>query len=318
MNKNFKRFLFFFTTFAILFGIFIFRSAIFSGTLLLHGVPPYQISLLGEPATSCLSDPCKIRFTTGSKTLIAQKDGFTSLLITTEIPIFSTTELSLDFHPTPKLTRVEDYENSTQFTTNWLFDSQKSTLLNPSGNTIAIFPKNLTNPKIISNHNFSLILSDSQNYLIDHLTKQRTLISQPIPTFQTAAISPKGDYLAININNSLKLISLNPPSHTFDIIPHPSTASDSSFLWLNNGKLLFATNNSFETLTPNENSLTPIEFTDETSNYYLFSTYEPQSKNYELIADFPEINLPPADLATSNLEKTIYFHSGNQSYQISL
>ena len=314
MNPNFKRLIFFFIILAILFTIFVFRTTIFSGTVNLQGSPPYQVNELGSQPKNCLKDPCEIRYPIGNRTLIIQKENYRPILLPLSIKTFSSQEIALNFEQLPQLTRVDNYP-STQSISAQL---NNRTLTDQNGSTLAVFPKTITPNDIISNKNFTLLLTSDQNYLVDHITKKRITLSQNIATADQSLISPQGNFLAQSIESVLKITGLKSPFHTFDIILPNSPIESGQFIWLNNEKILFATNNDFSREQNTTNGLNQITFTTLKKSNYLFATYDPKTGNFELIGDFAELTDIPSNLSHSNLENLLYFQAGDTNFQISL
>lgn len=312
MNQAAKSLIFFLLIVAILFITFIFRATIFSGKVILQGAHPYQILLPGKSEIPCLREQCSLRLPIGTQSLIIQKEKSSPILLQPKIGWLSKETFQLNFSRVPQLSQTQDYAPPQKFQTTL----QESTLISPSGSKIAIFPKHISG-ETINNQNYTLLISE-ETYLIDHLTKTKTKLKGTIPDFQTAALSPKANYIIINSANTLKLLSLQNPSHTFDIKTLFPQVPNGGFLWLNNEKLIFASKTEFTKLQPNENSLRPIEFTIGNADYYSFFTFDPTTYSYELLATFPEISLAPEILGLSNLEEILYLQTENQQYQISL
>ncbi|MBP7671020.1 hypothetical protein KA119_01875 [Candidatus Gracilibacteria bacterium] len=314
MNPNFKRLIFFFIVLAILFTTFVFRNTIFSGTVNLQASPPYQINELGSQTQICLKDPCKIRYPIGNYTLIIQKEDYRPILLPLSIKAFSSQEITLNFEQLPQLTRVDNYPSNQTLSA----QLNNRTLTDQNGRTIAVFPKIITPNEIISNKNFTLLLTNDQNYLVDHITKKRTTITKNITTAKQSLISPQGNFLAQSIESVLKITGLKSPFHTFDIILPNSPIETGQFIWLSNEKILFATNNDFSREQNTTNGLNQITFNASKKSNYLFATYDPKTGNFELIGNFPELTDIPLNLSHSNLENSFYFQSGDTGFRISL
>lgn len=315
MSLTLKRLIFLFSALLIAFLLFVFRGTIFSGKIIIKADPPYTINIINEPLIFCENPICEIKTSPGLYPLIIQKAGYQSQLVQTDVKLWGTQQISVDLRLTPKAQIIESIPNQTIYTYTLPINRQtgSQTLQDSNNQIIAVFPKSLKNPYIVSNTNFVLILTDNDAYLVDVLRQNRQKLTLPSIERNNLQLSPLGNYLAFQNSQKVQLLDL----HSFDIIDTGFDADNSLYLWGKNDKLYLSTSQTFQE-GDEQSSPDSIDIQQESDDYILFATYDPLTKSTKKVLEFHESTLLPNVFQIDQKGQKLYFQVQDQAYEINL
>lgn len=297
---------------------FLWGSFIDRGTLRVTGDAPFVVKVFNDKAYECPTSPCEIKQPTGLKDLIIEKKGFKTFLTESEVKLWRTVDLSINFEIVPALEKVESMPPAAEEIEYRLVEdksnSQKLIRVGDERATaLAFFPNSFKNPRLFSSKNNVLIIDQSQIYLIDtQLSKKEKIVDTNLRNLKSAKWSPNGNYLVFEKNNSDSLWLLDAQSRVVEQLSVATPLSSTG--WDYSGNLIFVTEQAYENEIEGRINL----FEERLPGNFLFASYRPKEKNYYIKAVFTEITELPKELLFTPDGQYLYFQSGAEDFRIIL
>lgn len=327
MDIERKRTIFFGTILALaILGAVVFffwGNIINRGTIKITGDAPFNVEVYGLSKEECSSSPCFVKTKSGYKDLVFRKDGFRSIVTSSTIKLWRTVEIPLAFDIIPQVEETDaipDPQQKNEFDLILDRGNNMQKLVNKSNisaETLAYFPKPITEFKIIGGKNSALILDlnslNNPAYIVNFETQKREELDQKdLADMEDGSWSNDGKYLVFSKSNSANLWSLNATTKAVSRLQ--LTTGINQVSWSYNDNLVFVSEQSYSSVGENEINL----LNTETENGLTFGIYKAASDKYERIGNFSEIlSLPDEFIATAN-GNTIYFKSDEKNFKIIL
>lgn len=307
-------------------GFFVW-GLISKGTLILQGEVPFTATIFDETTVECVASPCEITLSSGKKSILIAKEGFRSIFIEPEIKTWRTTAMDLDFQILPSLIEVDTLPGTSKINNYQIVDDDNGMqkLINsddPAANAIVYFQKSLSNPQLVGDGRYLLIIDDNNIFKVDTGSQTRTEIFNLNPSdlsdISAGKWSPDGRYLIFTRKDSPKLSLLDTNAQAIKqlfIWPKLELVD-----WFYNDTLVFITNQSYSTSSGADadgNSYTDF-LEGLNTDGYIVGFYYPRENLYSRLDMTSQILEEPQKIVALANGQSLYLLLGEKNFRIIL
>ncbi|MBI2634189.1 hypothetical protein HYW82_00780 [Candidatus Peregrinibacteria bacterium] len=321
-KKAFAIGIFAFTVIAIGVIFFLFGDRILRGKLEITAETPYSVEIFDGGIYKCLSTPCVMDLSYGTKDLLLKKADHKTIIAEAKIGIWKTEKLAFEFEINPQITRAESLPETLPKKEYRLVEAKNGMQKlieagDDRGLAIVYFNPPLKNSRIIAGEKTALIMEDTAVYKIDLEKKSREIVeNREFLDIVEGNWSPDGHYLVFT-RKGLPNLWLFDGLKVFETdlnIGLNQTA------WAYDNSLVFVTEQGAGTAVESGkygNSYINI-LAEKSPAGFIFGFYHPDENSYTKIDTFGEIPSLPQGLIPSATGHIIYFQAAGENFKIIL
>lgn len=301
---------------------FFWGALINRGTILINAKAPFTVSIRDLPQITCTESPCKIVQKIGEKTLILEKEGYNGKIVDTDVNLWRTVSVDVNFELIPFLQKTASYPLMPEkYNYEIIFDEKsgnpKLVLADDPYKTAIIYFTGEVSPlRIFGSKNAALIVSsEGEVYLVNTVLKERTKVEINLQDITQGKISDNGKYFAYNESRKLKIVDFAKLAENFStaISETGSDINPENGFWTYENKFVFATDQS----TQSEGERVTL-LPEKIGKGFSFIVFDPQENSMKKLGTYQDIISVPYDVLVLANESELYFRSGEENFKVVL